>query len=398
MSESRPPSFARLFLDSRLWSSIKLIGSLLLVGSAGFYVLGRLHYVGVLTPHISVHWSMLDCVYMTVITVSTIGYGEVLPLPPGVSYHELHAVRAFTLILILTAMGLVGYSVSSATAFFVDGELKSLLSLRSAMKRIANMHGHYIICGCGVTGRVIADELLATGHEVVLIDGEERNLEDFEDQPHAVVISGDATEDEVLEQAGVARALGLAAALPADKDNLYLIITARQTNPGLRIISAASSKQVEQKLRRAGADGVVSSSMIGGLRIASELMRPAVVSFLDLMLRGRESPVRFAQVEVGPAFAGKSLREIQIHARTGLPVLAIREPGAEAFVFNPGDDHRLRDGATLVTMGETQRVQQLVSLIGDADHDAEFITAPEPEPVLDASADDPAERAESPVE
>lgn len=354
-----------MFLASRLRVAIEGLTLLLSFGTIGFWVLGRMHYAGVLQPKLDASWSLLDCAYMTLITISTIGYGEVL----GGDMSSFHVVRIYTMVLIMIGMIFVALSVSSATAFFVDGDLQRLRLRRRAMKQIARMKDHYIVCGCGVTGRVILQELLETGHGVVVIDGNPENVQQYAEHSNVVPVIGDATHDEVLAEAGIDRALGLAAALPSDKDNLFLIISVRQIRPDLRIVSQASELSVRNKLLRAGADAVVSSSFIGGLRLASELLRPAVVSFLDLMLRKSDSPVRFAQVEVGPRWSGKALREARIHDRTGLPVLAVTGgPGhADEFLFNPAEDLILGPGMVVVTMGEVARVQRLERLLGDAD-------------------------------
>jgi voltage-gated potassium channel len=351
----------QMLLRSRLWTAMKGIFLLLFFGSVGYLVLGRLHAAGILAPRIESPWGLLDCVYMTVITVSTIGYGEIMELT------HLPIVRIYTIVLILTAMILVAYSVSSATAFFVSGDLQRLLQRRRAMKKIARFHKHFIVCGCDVTGRVILDELISTGHPVVVIDDDHARLEEYSHTKGVVTVDGDATNDEVLLDAGIERAAGLAAALPGDKDNLFLIISVRQLNPKLRIVSLASEVAVQNKLMRAGADAVVSSSFIGGLRLASELLRPAVVSFLDLMLRKKDSPVRFAEVEVGAEWAGRTLGNVRIQERTGLPVLALKKFGAEEFLFNPAPDLRLETGMALVTMGEVDRVKELDRLVGDPD-------------------------------
>jgi voltage-gated potassium channel len=233
------------------------------------------------------------------------------------------------------------------------------------MNKIKRLSGHTILCGCGVHGSVIAEELLASGHAVVAVDSSEERLAELTGTPRLITLHGDATDDETLEAAGINRAVGLAATLPSDKDNLFLIISAKQLNPNLRVASLASTQDVRAKLVRAGADAVVASSFIGGLRLASELMRPAVVGFLDQMLRKSDSPVRFAQVHVGPPWKGKTLGTLDSHGTEGLPILAVKPAGGDAFTYNPGDDVVLQPGMELVTMGETSRVEELMRRIGD---------------------------------
>jgi voltage-gated potassium channel len=353
-----------LLLQSRLWAGLKAITLLWVFGSAGYFVLGQAHYKGLVEPGLDEPWSVLDCIYMTVITISTIGYGEVFPTPSG-SLEGYHLVRSYTIVLVLVAMIMVAFSVSSATAFLVNGDLQRLFERRRAMQAISRLSGHHIVCGAGVTGTVILEELLASGHIVVVVDQSHERLTELSGTTNLIPLHGDATDDDVLESAGVARAAGLAATLPGDKDNLFLIISAKQFNPNLRVGSLASSQNMRGKLIRAGANAVVSPSFIGGLRLVSELMRPAVVSFLDNMLRKTDSPVRFAQINVGPGWAGKTLGALDTTGTEGLAVLALKLSGTEDFTFNPGPDVVLKAGMELVTMGETARVQDLMRRVGD---------------------------------
>lgn len=381
-SLSSEQTLLRALLRSRLVTAFLSVALLIFLGSAGYWFLGHLHYDGVLTPTTDHPWSALDCLYMTVITVSTIGYGEVLPIG------NLPLVRIYTILLVLTSMILVAYSVSSATAFLVDGDLQRLLLRRRNMREIARLRGHHIVCGCGVTGRVIIDELISLGMRVVVIDIDPERLDPVREIRGVLTIQGDATLDEVLLEAGVEQAAGLAATLRDDKDNLFVIISVRQLNPAIRIVSQASATGVQAKLLRAGANGAVASSHVGGLRLVSELVRPAVVNFLDLMLRHRDSPVRFAEVEVGPEWEGRTLGELSVERRIGLPVLALHS-GANACEFNPGPEVTLRAGARLITMGPLEQVTALERLVGDRDG-AEYIYAgddPEPLPEVDPVGD-----------
>jgi voltage-gated potassium channel len=278
----------------------------------------------------------------------------------------------------MVAMLLVAYSVSSATAFLVDGQLQRLFSRRKAMKKISHLSGHYIVCGSGVTGDVILDELVASGHWVVVVDEDPDSLADMIGHGRVIPLEGDATDDETLREAGIERAAGLVAALPNDKDNLFLIVSAKQLCPSLRVGSLASDQHLHGKLVRAGADAVVAGSYIGGLRLASEMIRPAVVSFLDKMLRQDDSPVRFAQVQVGAAWAGRTIAALDPFNTEGLPVLAVKGKDSDAFKFNPRGDQVLEEGMDIVTMGETERVVELMRRVGDTS--APTIIAPEEPP------------------
>ena len=335
--------------------------------SLGYYTLGQLYHRDVLRPHLAEPWNLFECLYMSVVTVSTIGYGETLPVGVGQDLSSFELVRGFNLVVILLGMVLVGFSVSSATAFLIEGDLLKYWQQRRALREAAQQRDHYVVCGGGVTGTVVLDELVDTHHPVVVIEKDPARAEQIRERyPSVAVLIGDATEDQVLLDAGLEHAAGLAAALPSDRDNVFLIVTARRIrrDPALRIVSLASDKEVREKLEAAGAQGVVAASHIGGLRLASELFRPAVVGFLDVMLRGRSDAVRFAEISLDARWAGKSVAELELATRDGLPVLALQHtPGGE-YVFNPAESARLSAATVVVTMGEAEAVGRAASRLG----------------------------------
>lgn len=334
---------------------------LLTVSSSGYFVLGQLYHRDVLAPHLAEPWDVFECLYMSVVTVSTIGYQETLPVGPEQSLATFHAVRFYNLFVILLGMLLVGFSVSSATAFLIEGDLLEYWQRRRALRDAAKMKNHYVVCGGGVTGTVVLEELVDTRHDVVVIERDPDRAEAIRQRfPKVPVLVGDATEDSLLLEAGLDRAIGLAAALPSDRDNVFLIITARRIrkDPALRIVSLASDKEVREKLEAAGAQGVVAASHIGGLRIASELFRPAVVGFLDVMLRGRSDAVRFAELVLGPSWEGKTVADLALGREDGLPVLALQSGAPGAYAFNPGADAELSAGTVVVTMGDAEAVER----------------------------------------
>lgn len=221
------------------------------------------------------------------------------------------------------------------------------------------------MCGAGSTGRAIINELLVTGRPVVAVDLDEAELREIaEDHPKAEFsyVVGDATDDEILDQCNLAAAKGLAAALSSDKDNLYLVVATRQINPGSRIIARCAELSHVDKLKRAGADSVVSPNFIGGMRIVSELVRPSVVRFLDQMLRDKEASMRIEEVTVVPGceLDGKTLRDADVRGRFGMNVLAVKV--GERWQYNPELDHVLRPPTVIVVMGTTDQVQKLEKL------------------------------------
>lgn len=306
--------------------------------------------VGVTGYHFIEGWSLFDSLYMTVITLATVGFGETHPLSSW--------GRVFTIFLILGGIGILTYSFSTFTAFIVEGELGEALRRKRMEKKIQAMSNHYIVCGGGRTGRYVIDELQKTRRPFVVIDSDPALVDNYA-QKGCLALDGDASQDEVLKRAGIERAKGLAACLSTDQDNLFVIITAKGLNPGLRTVSTSIEKGVGEKLYRSGADAVVSPNFIGGLRIASELIRPTVVSFLDNMLRDENDNFRVEEVTLGDGSSGRTLGEILQNQRLDLMVLAVRPSNLDKYLFNPRPETRLLRNDILVLMGRADEVQKL---------------------------------------
>ncbi len=316
----------------------------LLVGTAGYWILGR------------GRWPLLDCAYMTVTTVSTVGFGEILPVK------DATLARPFTMLLVLGGVFSMWWFLATVTALFVEGEVRGLRWRRRMVAEVKKMQGHIVVCGAGSTGIHCVHELSAVGVPFVVVDRDAAVLEEVSRVHRVAAVLGDATHDEVLEQAGVGRARGIISALTEDKDNLFVVITARALNPRLRIVAKAIDVRAEAKLKRAGADSVVSPNVMGGLRMASEMVRPEVTSFLDVMVRHKDQPLRLEEVAVsaGSEWAGRPLGEINLAAR-GILLLAIRDPAAEGgrYTYNPPGDAVVSPGSVLIVLGEPEKVRAL---------------------------------------
>ncbi|MEM7245782.1 MAG: potassium channel protein [Acidobacteriota bacterium] len=295
-----------------------------------------------------------DSFYMVVITLSTVGYGEVVP---GIEQND--GARLFTVLLIFTGMGLLLYVVSAFTAFLVEGELTDILRKRRMQRQVDAMSGHVIICGSGAMCAFALSELTDSGCDVVIVDDDEERLALL--HGHEVDLpffKEDPTNDEVLLRAGIERASGLLANLTNDKDNLFLTFTARQLNPDIRIIARGLEKHLEERLSRAGADSVVMPSKIGALRMVSELLRPKVVDFLDRMLRPAGADWRFGEVPVGEAANGRTLGSLGIPGRFGMPVLAVIDEAGEV-TYHPKEDTTLSTEDKLVVLAEMAQVREI---------------------------------------
>lgn len=316
-----------------------------LMGSVGYYLIGR------------GHWTLFDCFYMTLITLSTVGYGEVL-----LGMEKLVEARILTASLIVLGSGTLVYFVSTITAFIVEGDLQGILRRRSMARDIDKISGHAIVCGVGSTGRHVVNELLASGHPCVIVDLNQAAIEELESEnrrtiPHVI---GSAIDDHVLQRAGIERAAIVVAALTDDKENLFVTITARAFNPTARIVAKCVEPTTEPKLLRAGATNVVSPNYIGGMRMASEVLRPSAVAFLDRMLRDQgDKKMRIEELVVAPgrAVEGRALADTSIRNQGAL-VLAVRTASGE-FIYNPPGSLRIEAGMALIILASIDDVKKL---------------------------------------
>lgn len=306
---------------------------------------------GVLGYHYLEGWSLFDSIYMTVITLATVGYGETHPLS--------HGGRIFTIFLILGGMSIIFYALTEITTFVVEGEMTGILRRRRMNREIKKLKNHYILCGAGKSGEHVLHELRKTRRSCVVI---ERDPEKIRKLLHegVPVVEGDATEDQILTSAGIDRAAGLVSALPNDKDNLFVVITARGLNPSLRIVSKVEEISSRDKFLRSGADTAVSANFIGGLRMASEMVRPATVTFLDSMLRGN-STLRVEEVAIAASSKqiGTTIGKCDPIHSSGVVLLSLRQAGAEDFKFNPPLDTKLHSGDTIIIVGDQRQVEKL---------------------------------------
>lgn len=333
-----------------LWKRIRLPVFLLF----STFFLGSIGYK-IIYPEVS--W--LKVIFMTAITISTVGYEDMLDVE--------HSVigEIYTIILIITGMGTVLYAVSSVTAFIVEGELKNILTEHSKFRRLKKMKNHTIICGAGDTGYQVIRELKLRNEQCVVIDLDINVLEMIKkDFPDFIYISKDATEESTLKEAKIETAKSLVATLSNDKDNLFLVITARFLNPDLKIISRAIDLSIESKLIRAGANYVVSPNYIGGMRIASMLLRPHAVSFLDRMLKDPAGNFRVDEiiVEEGSYLAGKTFKESNIPHYVGVYIFAYFPEIGGQCIYNPDPDQRIHPNSVLIFIGNPEqhkRIQEM---------------------------------------
>lgn len=336
----------------RLLSAIVAFLVLVGLGGAGYFVLGH------------GRWTIGECVYMTIITISTVGFGELNEM------RQVPGARALTVGLILSGVGTLAYMQSNLTALLVEGAIGQALRRNRMRKQIAALSGHIVVAGGGATGKHVLEELVVTHTPFVVIDRNQSHMERLSQEltgGKMLFVIGDATEDHILLEAGTARARGVVAALTHDKDNLYVTLSARSLNPSARIISKSVEDEAAPKILKAGATAIVNPTLIGGRRMASELIRPEVNEFLDQMLRDKDKNLRLEEVVIprGSDFIGMALKDTPIRRETRLLVVAVRGTD-RSFTYNPDPDYVLAEGTTMIVMGEADSVVKLRSLVTPA--------------------------------
>ncbi len=327
------------------------VGALLLVtliGVVGYAIIGGDNH------------GLIDAVYMTVITLTTVGFGEVIDMSSS------PAGRVFTMALLLVGFAIVLYAVPMMTAFVIEGQLLNAFARRRMEKLIRGMTNHYIVAGDTAAVGHVAGELIKTGRQVVVVrpdeavDGAGGMLE------QVPTVRGDPTDDPTLQSAGIERATGLVACMDSDKDNILVVLTARRLAPRARIVASTERPQTEVKLRTAGVDAVVSPSRIGGLRMASELVRPTVVSFLDRMLRDETRGLRVEEVTAksGSKAVGKTLASLGVNDVDGALLLALRSTATDEYDFKPSPETELESGMTMIVMADVDGRKRLEEIVG----------------------------------
>ena len=293
-------------------------------------------------------WNFLDSLYMTIITISTTGYREV---------HELSSRgMIFTIVLTVVGVGTALIAFTTGARFILEGELRQIFGRKKLEKRIKELKDHYIICGYGRMGRIIARELREEGVQFVVVEKDPAALEEKED---ALVILGDATRDHTLNEAGIEKACGMISVLPNDAENLFAVLSARGLNPNILIVARAVEEGSEQKLLRAGASKVVSPYLIGGLRMAHTVLKPTVVDFIEFTTKSGNIGLQMQEVAVqeGSRLIGMSLEVCSVGDDMGVIIVAIKQATGETR-FNPTHQSVIRAGDILIVLGEISKLKR----------------------------------------
>lgn len=328
------------------WGAVILLG-LTVLSTLIYWLLGQ--YYGK-------DWTPLDCLFMTVVTLSTIGYEDWLEI------RNLPLAMSYTILLMMVSIAVPAFVISNLTALIVEGLFSDVFRRRRMERSISDLKDHIIICGAGTTGLHCIQELLRTNRRFVVIDvNAEQIAYVAKEIGEFLHIVGPADDDDVLKHAGIDRASGLITCLTADKDNLFVTLSARRLNPKLTIVSKAIDDLASPKLRSAGANRTVNPTAIGGLRMVSELVRPTVVTFLDEMLRDHKKTYRFEEltVKAGSSVENKTLADANLRRVGDVLVVAARAPGAAEFLYNPKASMTLSAGTTIVLLGQSHDLEEL---------------------------------------
>jgi len=307
--------------------------------------------------HLIEHTSLLDSLYLTAQTITTVGYGDVAPkTPPG---------RLFALFYMLVSVGTVAYILSTAVQSIIESELIATFGERRRSKKMSKLHNHFIICGAGRVGSHLVIQLRRSGEQFVVIESDAARAR-LLTEAGTMVLQRDATLEDTLHDAGVEQARGLAACLPDDADNVYVVLTARGLNPNLHIVARAAEEQAHSKLKRAGADVVVAPTIIGGHRLAIALRKPVVGEFID-SVTANALGLEFEQVQVGQAsrLAGQTLRTAINRSEMDVVIVSIGRPNGES-LFHPRGDTQIEGGDILIAIGGSESLQKLNELASDA--------------------------------
>ena len=324
-------------MNRRLAWAAGLVAGVVAGGTLGYMIIER--------------WSLLDSLYMTVITVGTVGFSEVHPLgAPG---------RLFTILLIFAGIGALGFAFSQLVEFVVEGHLTNILEVRRMEKRLATLQGHTIVAGLGRVGSVVARALAEEAAQFVVVDASAESVGVAREEGW-LFVQGDATEEGVLLAAGVERASSIVTALSGDAENLFVTITARALNPEMFIVARSSHESTESKLMTAGANRVITPNVIGGRRMASMVLHPTVADYLDLVTGAQGVEFRLQEVELTAesSYVGRSLSDTGIRETTGAQVVAIVNPNGTVDA-NPVAATVLRPGQRLVVVGSVDQVAVL---------------------------------------
>ncbi|MEM9987663.1 MAG: potassium channel protein, partial [Bacteroidota bacterium] len=320
----------------RIYTALLLLAVVSVLGVSGFTLIEG--------------YSLVDAIYMTVITMSTVGFGTVRDLSAN--------GKLFSVMLIVLSAGTFVYAITTITTFVVEGEIRHVFNVYQINRKVSKLHNHYIICGLGRNGREAAMELMRQQHSFVIVEADQEVIDEFRLHHDILAIKGDATHEDVLEQANIHAARGLISSLSTDAENVYITLTARGMNPRLKIVARASHENSIPKLKRAGANQVIVPNLIGGKRMANQLTRPTLMEFIDLISGEGNPDLHLEDIPCAnhPRLMGKTLAELNIRSETGVLVLGWKR-GGQGIELNPQAHASLDATIRLFILGTNQELE-----------------------------------------
>jgi len=322
--------------------TLGLLTFILVIGSVGYIILG---------------FSFSEAIYQTIITIATVGFEEVHPLDTRGMW--------FTSVLVIFSIGIFAYAVTTLTRFIVEGVFRNSFKNTKVKRRIDKLSDHVVICGYGRNGKQAVNELLEHNVPTVIIEQDEEIVQSLRDTPGILYVEGDASDEEVLKKANLHRARALISTLPVDADNLFVVLTAREINPSMKIISRASMDNADMKLKRAGADNVIMPDKIGGQRMAKLVAQQDIVEFIEIMLLQSVKNVVLEQIScenIASCYDGKSIRELDIRNESGANIIGMKRAD-NSYLINPVPETKLLKTDKLFALGTRKQIGQLKRII-----------------------------------
>ncbi len=328
--------------------SLALLFAIMSVGTVGYMIIEK--------------FTFNDAFFMTIITIATVGFREVHPLSITGMY--------FTAFLIIVSFGIFAYAVSTFTRYIIDGAIGHYYKNKKVRNKIKKLKDHVIVCGYGRNGRQAVQELLYHGVDIIVIEKNEDAMEQIPDAPDLLYIHGDATQDEVLDTCNISSAKALITTLPFDADNLFVVLTANEMNPNLKIISRASNDHSDSKLKRAGATNIIMPDRIGGQRMAKLVAQPDIVEFLDYLMLQSSENVALEEINcsnLNPYFHGKSIRELDIRNESGANIIGLKK-GDNSYIINPLPEIKLSSSDKIFVLGTQNQINRLEKILKEGDN------------------------------
>lgn len=321
----------------------------------GFALVFLLYIYGIWIYMYLEKWNFIESFYQVVITLSTVGFGEIRPLSQEARFH--------TSILILLGVGAYAYIIGSFSSAFMEGKIRFFWGKKAMEKKISCLKNHFIICGYGRIGSIVAKELLREGVDVVVIENAGEKINQLNENK-ILYLEGDATDDRILTKAGINKAKAIITALTTDAQNVYVTLSARQLNPNVTIVARAENEDSIKKLEFAGANRALTPHYLGGLRMAQMVLRPTVISFLDMAIHGDDLNLQMEEIYIpqNSQIAGKNLIEAELRPKFNLIIIAIKKPSGE-MIYNPQAGEILQEGDTLIVIGRKRDLQNFKEIV-----------------------------------